>query len=518
MRVKRNKDVATEARRVTGENLSHFQQLKSINLEVLGERLRRARIEKKISQRDLSSGLFTSAYLSSLELGKTRPTLTTLEQLASLLGKSPDYFLRPTSGHNLDETLDEEQSRALELRQRLLSAQVYLEHSAGDQLAQILQQVGPALARLSATDRARYHYLNGRYHYRLGDIQEALSSLQQAQQLAAQGQNDPSFNYANAEPELEAQIEYTLGEANLAIRQSMAALNHFTAGLEALTPNSNPALRWKLLAGAAGCYRMLNDPEQAQAYYQKALDQASSNTSAQQADYYYKRAGQLSEQGDFQRAALFYGRSIQLYEMGSEQEILERTCLNLAQLQVQAKEYGTAREVAELALRLSRKGLIEYNLNKGLNIPGSETNEVGKRELSALVLLATIYHRQGDLAGASNYLEQATRSLETGGANTGFEGGQALLGQYYQVAAELKADQGEREAAEGYFQKALETLEAQQSQGQGAGADEALGARLLAEVYYSYGRRLKDWNDTQKSLELMERAYRLSTGRGQGRS
>ncbi len=484
--------------------------------------MRRARIEKKISQRDLSSGLFTSAYLSSLELGKTRPTLSTLEQLASTLGKSLDYFLRPTSGHNFDETLDEEQSRVLELRQRLLSAQVYLEHSASDQLAQILQQVGPALARLSATDRARYHYLNGRYHYRSGHYQEALSSLQQAQQLAGQGQNDPSFNYANAEPELEAQIEYALGEANLATRQNMAALNHFTAGLEALTPHSDPALRWKLLAGAAGCYRLLNDPEQAQAYYQKALEQASSNTSAQQADYYYKRAGQLSEQGDFQRAALFYGRSIQLYEIGSEQEILERTCLNLAQLQVQAKEYGAAREVAELALKLSRKSQIEYSVNKDLNTLSNEANEAGKRELSALVLLATIYHRQGDLAGASNYLEQATRLQEAGGATTNPAGSdtgeQSLLGQYYQVAAELKADQGEREAAEGFYQKALETLEAQQSQGQGAGADEALGARLLAEVYYSYGRRLKDWNDTQKSLELMERAYRLSTGRGQGRS
>ena len=488
------------------DTVSRYQQLKSINLEVLGERLRRARIEKKISQRDLSSGLFTSAYLSSLELGKTRPTLSTLEQLASTLGKSLDYFLRPTSGHNFDETLDEEQSRVLELRQRLLSAQVYLEHSASDQLAQILQQVGPALLRLVVTDRARYHYLNGRYHYRSGHYQEALSSLQQAQQLAGQGQNDPSFNYANAEPELEAQIEYALGEANLATRQNMAALNHFTAGLEALTPHSDPALRWKLLAGAAGCYRLLNDPEQAQAYYQKALEQASSNTSAQQADYYYKRAGQLSEQGDFQRAALFYGRSIQLYEMGSEQEILERTCLNLAQLQVQAKEYGAAREVAELALKLSQDK--------------ESDNTASGDELSALVLLATIYHRQGDLAGASNYLEQATRLQEAGGATTNPAGSdtgeQSLLGQYYQVAAELKADQGEREAAEGFYQKALETLEAQQSQGQGAGADEALGARLLAEVYYSYGRRLKDWNDTQKSLELMERAYRLSTGKGRG--
>src|SRR5437763_6827111 len=96
----------------TSASPENSKALYSINLEVLGERIRRARVEKKISQRDLSSGLFTSAYLSSLELGKTRPTINTLEQLAGLLGKSTDYFLRPTSGQNLDDTLDEEQARA----------------------------------------------------------------------------------------------------------------------------------------------------------------------------------------------------------------------------------------------------------------------------------------------------------------------------------------------------------------------------------------------------------------------
>src|SRR5438045_71315 len=78
-------------------NQQAFLALSKINLEVLGERLRRARLERKISQRDLCQNLFTSAYLSSLELGKTRPTLTTLEGLSQRLEKSLDYFLRPTS-------------------------------------------------------------------------------------------------------------------------------------------------------------------------------------------------------------------------------------------------------------------------------------------------------------------------------------------------------------------------------------------------------------------------------------
>ena len=71
----------------SGESVSQQQQLKNIDLELLGERIRQARIDQKISQRDLCKGLFTSAYLSYVELGKTRPTLANLEKLAARLSK-----------------------------------------------------------------------------------------------------------------------------------------------------------------------------------------------------------------------------------------------------------------------------------------------------------------------------------------------------------------------------------------------------------------------------------------------
>ena len=484
MPVKQNYESAT-ALPIPKESTSRHPQLKSINLEVLGERIRRARVEKKISQRDLSSGLFTSAYLSSLELGKTRPTTTTLEQLASLLGKSTDYFLRPTSGQNLDDTLDEEQARALELRQGLLAAQVYLEHAADDRVFQILEHVSLGLSRLSSPDRARYHYLLGKYYNELGNTQEATLSLQEAQQY--QGESD----YSNPEPELAALIEFELGEANSGSRQIMSALNHFSQGLEALGANGNPSLRWKLLAGAANCYRLLNDPDQAQAFFQKALDQAEQNNPTRQADHFYKRATTLSEQGDFQRSSLYFGRSIQIYESREQQTILQKTCLNLAQLQVQSKEFEAAKQVAQLALKL------------GSEIGGEDRC----KELNALVLLATVHHRQHDLAGASGYLDRASSLQEATGCQE-----TALLGQYYQIAAELKADQNQREVSEDFYLKAIDTLTQLQN------GDDATPVRLLAEVYYSYGRRLKDWNETQKSLDLMERAYRLSTGKGRGGS
>ncbi|MDB5081591.1 MAG: hypothetical protein JWP00_3515 [Chloroflexi bacterium] len=393
--------------------------------------------------------------------------------------------MRPPSGQNLDDALDEEQARALELRQSLLAAQVYLEHAPNEQAFQILEQVGLGLSRLSQPDRARYHYLLGKYHNQNGNTQEALQALQEAQQY--QGESD----YNNPEPELAALIEYELGEATTRSRQVMSALNHYTQGLEALSNSSSPNLRWKLLAGAANCYRLLNDLEQAQDYFQKALDLAEKNNHAQQADYFYKRATTLSEQGDFQRASLYFGRSIQIYELKEEQVILQKTCLSLAQLQVQAKDYDQAGEVAHLALSLT----------------GEIKGEDRCQELNALVLLATIHHRKNDLQVASEFLDRASRLQEEASCQD-----TALLGQYYQVAAELKADQGQQQASEDFYQKAIETLT------QIENGEDLTPVRLLAEVYYSYGRRLKDWNDTQKSLDLMERAYRLSTGKGRSGS
>ncbi len=63
----------------------------------LGEKLRRARLEAGLSQRQLCGEEITRNMLSLIEHGTARPSMKTLQYLAARLGKSVSYFLEETA-------------------------------------------------------------------------------------------------------------------------------------------------------------------------------------------------------------------------------------------------------------------------------------------------------------------------------------------------------------------------------------------------------------------------------------
>ena len=63
----------------------------------LGEKLRKARLEAGLSQRQLCGEEITRNMLSQIEHGTARPSMKTLQFLAHRLGKSVSYFLEETA-------------------------------------------------------------------------------------------------------------------------------------------------------------------------------------------------------------------------------------------------------------------------------------------------------------------------------------------------------------------------------------------------------------------------------------
>lgn len=59
----------------------------------LGQRLKEARLEKGLSQRQLCGDVITRNMLSQIENGSARPSMDTLRYLAGVLGKPMGYFL-----------------------------------------------------------------------------------------------------------------------------------------------------------------------------------------------------------------------------------------------------------------------------------------------------------------------------------------------------------------------------------------------------------------------------------------
>ncbi len=106
--------------------------------ETIGQRLRRLRHERGLSQRELASPGVSYAYISRIEAGARRPSVKALRMLARKLGVSADYLetgseirdvdereLRITDaelGLRLDEDTDQAETALLRLRNEAVAA------------------------------------------------------------------------------------------------------------------------------------------------------------------------------------------------------------------------------------------------------------------------------------------------------------------------------------------------------------------------------------------------------------
>ena len=72
----------------------------------LGERLKQARLEAGLSQRQLGEGIVTRNMLSLLESGSAKPSMDTLAALAARLGKPVGWFLGEDAASGNQKTLE----------------------------------------------------------------------------------------------------------------------------------------------------------------------------------------------------------------------------------------------------------------------------------------------------------------------------------------------------------------------------------------------------------------------------
>lgn len=96
----------------------------SIDYSIVGERLKRARLEKKLTQEDLAEEMDVSvAFLSRIECGKSPVNLKRLHELCSLLDISEGYVLSGSSndsGEYLSEDFKSVLDKCSPQKQRLI--------------------------------------------------------------------------------------------------------------------------------------------------------------------------------------------------------------------------------------------------------------------------------------------------------------------------------------------------------------------------------------------------------------
>ena len=139
--------------------------------ETIGQRLRRLRLERGLSQRELASPGVSYAYISRIEAGARRPSVKALRMLASKLGVSAEYLETGSDMRPVDER---------ELRIADAELALRLAEDAGAAEEAVRRVLEEAVAAGDAASALRARIALGLAAAQAGRNSEAVSLLEEA--------------------------------------------------------------------------------------------------------------------------------------------------------------------------------------------------------------------------------------------------------------------------------------------------------------------------------------------------
>src|SRR5438552_13590468 len=163
--------------RLTGSDLD-FKMMSTLATEVgaeqtetIGQRLRRLRTERRLSQRELSSPGVSYAYISRIEAGTRQPSVKALRMLARKLGVSAGYL-------ETGSELDAGEERELRLADAELKLRLDQDASEAENVVQDVLEEAKAAGDKTAATRARMTL--GLAATQRGDNSQAVELLEEA--------------------------------------------------------------------------------------------------------------------------------------------------------------------------------------------------------------------------------------------------------------------------------------------------------------------------------------------------
>jgi transcriptional regulator with XRE-family HTH domain len=421
-----------------------------LGAETVGERLRRLRHDRGLSQRDISAPGITYAYISRIEAGSRQPSMKALRALSSRLGVSVEYL-----------------------------------------------ETG---AQLPASTLRELRLADHELQLRLGGAidQPSLDALRED----AESDGDP----AGA-----ARARILLGLAAAAAGDPPAAIAHLSAVLDSdlVTPSSRP----DVYATLGHAYALAGQTDLAVALFEDALGAlavADPYDRAAEVRYTTYLSYALTDRGEIARAHALLARlwtrpgepddritRVRLYwslgrialEEGRPLVALEQFRRALALLEVTEDELQLARAhlaCAESALGAGEDDGVRAHL---------ESAEALLAEGAARTDLATLARVQSLQAERDGDAEEAARLGERALALS--EGLPAEQGRAWAALARALALGGEP-AADGAFAEAIELLAHHGT------------AREYAEVLRLYGRQLRNSSREHEALDVFERAAEVA--------
>ena len=144
----------------------------------LGEKLLRARQEAGLSQRQLCGEEITRNMLSQIEHGTARPSMATLQYLASRLGKPVSYFLEEDAVTSPNQTVMAKARRAYDTKAFARVLELLEDYRSPDETFDRERQLLEALSLLALAEKVT---AEGKFPY----AKELLTKAEQAEKATA---------------------------------------------------------------------------------------------------------------------------------------------------------------------------------------------------------------------------------------------------------------------------------------------------------------------------------------------
>ncbi|HEX6491625.1 MAG TPA: helix-turn-helix transcriptional regulator [Gaiellaceae bacterium] len=374
--------------------------------ESIGTRLRRLRLERSLSQRELSSPGVSCAYISRIEAGARRPSVKALRQLARKLHVSVEYLETGSDLREVDERELRLDNAELELRladdparsEQMLEAISVESQAAGDQASALRAEA--ALGLLAA---------------RRGNN---LLAVERLERVTASELSSPARRPA---------VYAALGQAYAALGQPGRAVELYERCLDEVAAEAPEDVSNRLLFATHVAYALaeLGQPARAGTLLEEAIARAGDDVGdpytrvrrywslarlhelageAAAALVYVRRAVALLEVSEdslqLARARLLCGTILLMQgktdEAGSQLEAAERLFgarpepLDLGNLRIEQAKRAALRGQMQEAERLAREGLAaladDHPAERGvaLGVLGGALAEQGKAEAEAI--------------------------------------------------------------------------------------------------------------------------------------
>lgn len=302
--------------------------IRSAMVADVGARIRSLRTARGLTQAQLAEPLYTKAYISMLESGRTRASMKALEHIAGVLGVTPADLLGGSP------TPDAPQYSLIEARR-------LIEEGNAAEAVVLLESLEEGLQ--PGDQLVRLRFLAGAYN-QLGKAKQAFPVLERAQRMAELlGDREEQIRVKSVLAATYT-LTYAYGEAIDLFKECVKACDEGVV--------NDPPFLFRRLVNLAMTLANQRQPKTALPYYERAIELSEQfGDRRSTAGMYAGMAKAYREAGDLEIAIRYNQRSLQAYE---ELGLLDEVACTLDNVALLYAEYGNRERAREPLARGAR--------------------------------------------------------------------------------------------------------------------------------------------------------------------